>query len=125
MVRGLIPRGAVTMITGDGGVGKSLLAQQLLTAAAIGRDFLGCETTPSAGRSASSARTIRTSCIAARRASASIHPGYLRQVPDGVCDKYLTVFSDFKIARSFFDSSLAAVPFTPDPFKIEGTQRRV
>ena len=29
-----------------------------------------------------------------------------------ICDKYLTVFSDFKISRSFFDSSLAAVPFT-------------
>jgi iron complex outermembrane recepter protein len=34
-----------------------------------------------------------------------------------ICDKYLTVFADFKYARSFFDSSLAAVPFTPDPFK--------
>src|SRR6267378_3214570 len=31
-----------------------------------------------------------------------------------ICDKYLTVFADFKVARSFFDSSLAAVPFTPD-----------
>ena len=29
----------------------------------------------------------------------------------------LTVFADFKIARSFFDSALAAAPFTPDPFK--------
>ena len=38
-----------------------------------------------------------------------------------LCDKYLTVFMDFKIARSFFDASLAAVPFVPDPFKIEGT----
>ena len=38
-----------------------------------------------------------------------------------ICDKYLSVFSDFKIARSFFNSSLAAVPFTPDPFKIPGT----
>jgi iron complex outermembrane recepter protein len=38
-----------------------------------------------------------------------------------LCDKYLTVFADFKIARSFFDSSLAAVPFTPDPFKIPGS----
>src|SRR5438094_2574353 len=38
-----------------------------------------------------------------------------------LCDKYLTVFADFKIARSFFDSSLAAVPFTPDPFKQPGT----
>ena len=35
-----------------------------------------------------------------------------------ICDKYLTVFGDFKVARSFFDASLAAVPFTPDPFKI-------
>src|SRR5437867_7862574 len=38
-----------------------------------------------------------------------------------LCDKYLTVFTDFKISRSFFDSSLAAVPFTPDPFKQPGT----
>ncbi len=38
-----------------------------------------------------------------------------------LCDKYLTVFADFKYARSFFDSSLAAVPFTPDPFKNPGT----
>jgi iron complex outermembrane receptor protein len=34
-----------------------------------------------------------------------------------LCDKYLTVFSDFKYVRSFFDASLAAVPFAPDPFK--------
>src|SRR5436309_1766881 len=38
-----------------------------------------------------------------------------------LCDKYLTIFADFKIARSFFDASLAAVPFVPDPFKIPGT----
>ena len=38
-----------------------------------------------------------------------------------VCDKYLTVFADFKYVRSFFDASLAAVPFVPDPFKISGT----
>ena len=38
-----------------------------------------------------------------------------------ICDKYLTVFADFKYARSFFDASLAAVPFTPDPFKNPGT----
>ena len=38
-----------------------------------------------------------------------------------ICDKYLTVFGDFKYARSYFDSSLAAVPFTPDPFHIPGT----
>jgi iron complex outermembrane recepter protein len=38
-----------------------------------------------------------------------------------LCDKYLTLFADFKYVRSFFDSSLAAVPFVPDPFKIPGT----
>ena len=38
-----------------------------------------------------------------------------------LCDKYLTVFADFKYARSYFNSSLAAVPFTPDPFHVPGT----
>src|SRR6184192_2853176 len=38
-----------------------------------------------------------------------------------LCDKYLTVFADFKVSRSFFDASLAAVPFEPDPFHIPGT----
>jgi iron complex outermembrane receptor protein len=33
-----------------------------------------------------------------------------------LCDKYLVLFADFKYVRSFFDSSLAAVPFVPDPF---------
>jgi iron complex outermembrane receptor protein len=37
-----------------------------------------------------------------------------------LCDKYLTLFTDFKFVRSFFDSSLAAVPFAPDPFKVPG-----
>jgi len=31
-----------------------------------------------------------------------------------VCDKYLTVFADFKYVRSFFDASLAAVSIIPD-----------
>jgi hypothetical protein len=38
-----------------------------------------------------------------------------------ICDKYLSVFADFKYSRSFFNATLAAVPFTPDPFKIPGT----
>lgn len=37
-----------------------------------------------------------------------------------LCDKYLVIFTDFKFTRSFFNSSLAAVPFVPDPFKIPG-----
>src|SRR5216117_927936 len=38
-----------------------------------------------------------------------------------ICDKYLVVFADFKVVRSLFDSSVAAVPFIPDPFKAPGT----
>ena len=38
-----------------------------------------------------------------------------------ICDKYLQVFADFKYVRSFFDTSLAAVPLVPDPFKVPGT----
>jgi hypothetical protein len=34
-----------------------------------------------------------------------------------VCDKYLTVFADFKYTRSFFDGVAAATGFSPDPFK--------
>src|SRR6266436_6034772 len=34
-----------------------------------------------------------------------------------ICDKYLTVFADFKYTRSFFDAALAATPFVPDAFK--------
>ena len=34
-----------------------------------------------------------------------------------ICDKYLTVFADFKYTRSFFDAALAAAPFVGDPFK--------
>src|SRR5206468_12067901 len=41
-----------------------------------------------------------------------------------LCDKYLVVFADFKYVRSFFDASLAAVPFAPDPMKIPGTNIR-
>jgi iron complex outermembrane receptor protein len=37
-----------------------------------------------------------------------------------LCDKYLVIFGDFKYTRSFFDASLAAAPFTPDPFHIRG-----
>jgi len=34
-----------------------------------------------------------------------------------LCDKYLEVFADFKFVRTFFDATLAPVPFAPDPFK--------
>jgi outer membrane receptor protein involved in Fe transport len=36
-----------------------------------------------------------------------------------ICDKYLTVFGDFKVSRSFFNATLAAVPWLPDPFTNE------
>ena len=33
-----------------------------------------------------------------------------------LCDKYLTVFADFKYVRQFWDSGAAPAPFTPDVF---------
>lgn len=41
LVDGWVPMRQVTMLSGDGGVGKTLLAQQLLTAAATGTNWLG------------------------------------------------------------------------------------
>jgi len=41
-----LPHGEVTLLAGDGGVGKSLLAMQLLTCAATGKDWLGQRTEP-------------------------------------------------------------------------------
>jgi RecA-family ATPase len=44
IVEGLIPAGNVTSVYGDGGVGKTLLAQQLLTCTSIGQPWLGLPT---------------------------------------------------------------------------------
>ena len=41
MLRDWIPARCVTLLHGFGGVGKSLLAQQIGTAAALQREFLG------------------------------------------------------------------------------------
>ena len=46
IVEGWLPAGKVTSLYGAGGVGKSLLAQQLQTALALGEPFLGLPTTP-------------------------------------------------------------------------------
>src|SRR5256886_15848689 len=47
----------------------------------------------------------------------AFYGSFTRDLPD----KYLVLFADFKYVRSFFDTSLAAVPFVPDPFKAPGT----
>ncbi len=41
MVEGCFPKGTVAMLSGDGGIGKSLLCMQLATAAVMGRQWLG------------------------------------------------------------------------------------
>ena len=46
LVPSWIPLRNVTMLGGDGGVGKSLVAMQLMTACAIGAGWLGVETMP-------------------------------------------------------------------------------
>ncbi len=42
---------------------------------------------------------------------------YYGSLTRDICNKYLVLFADFKYTRSFFDSALAAAPFTPDPFR--------
>lgn len=49
MVERALPRGTVAMLSGDGGIGKSLLLQQLLTAAAFGLPWLGLSTVTGKG----------------------------------------------------------------------------
>lgn len=44
VVQDWIPKGVVTALYGDGGMGKSLLAQQLMCATALGQPFLGLPT---------------------------------------------------------------------------------
>ncbi|WP_353269653.1 AAA family ATPase [Wolbachia endosymbiont (group A) of Myopa testacea] len=43
IIKDWLPVGSVTALYGDGGVGKSLLAQQLMTAAGIGKSWLGID----------------------------------------------------------------------------------
>jgi RecA-family ATPase len=45
IVEGLIPAGNVTMLAGDGGLGKSLLAMQLLACVTLGKPWLDIPTT--------------------------------------------------------------------------------
>src|ERR1700687_6131041 len=49
IVRDKIPAKTVTLLSGDGAVGKSTLALPLATARALGRDWIG--TVPAPGRS--------------------------------------------------------------------------
>lgn len=46
MIEPLVPAGAATTLSGDGGLGKSVISQMALTAAALGRNLFGRATTP-------------------------------------------------------------------------------
>src|SRR5438067_1046490 len=45
-VEGCIPHGNVTLLSGDGGLGKTLLSMQLQVAAALGAPWLGVQLEP-------------------------------------------------------------------------------
>ncbi|MEM7025668.1 MAG: AAA family ATPase, partial [Pseudomonadota bacterium] len=45
LIDGWLPSGCVTLLSGDGGIGKSLVAMQAATAVATGTPFLGLKTT--------------------------------------------------------------------------------
>ncbi|PYJ13868.1 MAG: hypothetical protein DME93_01900 [Verrucomicrobia bacterium] len=44
--------------------------------------------------------------------------GFYASFARDTCDKYLTVFADFKYTRSFFDGANQATPFNPDAFTL-------
>src|SRR5438067_768836 len=48
---------------------------------------------------------------------AADRPTFYGSFTRDICDKYLTVFADFKYTRSFFDLAGAATGFAPDPCK--------
>ena len=48
IVQDFVPHGAVTLLSGDGGIGKSRLALQLAIARSLGEAFLGLATKPGA-----------------------------------------------------------------------------
>jgi hypothetical protein len=80
-----IPHGTVTAIYGDGGVGKTLAAQQLMTACALGRPWLGKETTP-----------CRTMGFLCEDGADELHR---RQ--DAICRQYDVAFGDLENMRLF------------------------
>jgi RecA-family ATPase len=49
IVQDWIPKGVVSSLSGDGGMGKTLLAQQLLYAAGLGEKWLGIDVPPTRG----------------------------------------------------------------------------
>ncbi len=62
LVEGLIPSGTVTMLSGDGGTGKSLLSLQLACAVALGRNWIGFPV-PLVARCLFPLRTMSKNCI--------------------------------------------------------------
>src|SRR5262249_46808232 len=48
---------------------------------------------------------------------ASNRQSYYGSFMRDIFDKNLTLFSDFKHTRSFFDAALSAIPFVNDPFR--------
>ena len=68
VVPGLVPDLNVTLLGGDGGLGKSLLAQMLLTAAATGKMWLGKQT-KSCKAVGYFAKTTKTNFAGAKRRS--------------------------------------------------------
>lgn len=61
-VEGWIPHGEVTLLYGDGGIGKTLLAQQYASCAAAGRSWLGQITRPA-----------RVMCVFCEDSTAELH----------------------------------------------------
>lgn len=92
VVEGLIPTGSVTMISGDGGLGKSLLAAQLQIASALGVPWLGRETA-----------NVRSVALYCEDDDDELH----RRMRD-IVEHYGTDLSDARLADAMFLSRVGA-----------------
>ena len=95
-VEGWIPKGEVTLLYGDGGIGKTLLIHQYATAAAAGMDWLGQPT-----------RKARVLCFFCEDSEDELHRRQ-RDILAGMMLDYADIDENLRIApRKFLDNAFA------------------
>ncbi len=92
-VEGWIPKGEVTLLYGDGGIGKTLLAHQYATAAAAGVSWLGLNT-----------RQAKVMCFFCEDSEAELHRRQI-DINNALCLDYDQADANLRIAsRKYMDN---------------------